>query len=170
MSVDEIEKENLASAREKTQELSIAPPQSIEVQPTMSIVVYQRKDTMSSHISTKVQTVSVPTITIIEKEGTPVQTSQEASPAPTPQEQGGVETTVKEKDRTKYSILTMKLEEVIAIQTQVTLPDTATSTPSQALHRPSKKSTPLQASRPSPSTSKVDEVTPYGDINLDEVI
>lgn len=64
----------------------------------------------------------------------------------------------------------MKLEEVIAIQTLVTLPYTTTPTPSQALHRLSTEATSLQASRPSPSTSKVDEVTSYGEIKLDEVI
>ena len=40
----------------------------------------------------------------------------------------------------------------------------------QDLHRLSVEATPLQSSRPSPSTSKVDEVTSFGDVNLDEVI
>ena len=57
VSMDEIKKEELAFAGEKTQASFIAPSQSIEVQPTMS-----------SHISMKVQNDSIPTITIIEKE------------------------------------------------------------------------------------------------------
>lgn len=56
------------------------------------------------------------------------------------------------------------------MQTLVTLPDTTTPIPIQALHRLSVEATPLHPSRPSPSTSQVDEVTSYGDINLDELI
>ena len=52
----------------------------------------------------------------------------------------------------------------------VTLPKTTTPTPSRMLHRLSTEATPLQESRPSPSTSKVDNVTSYGNINLNEVI
>ena len=48
-----------------------------------------------------VQNVSVPTVTIIEQEGTPVQIGQEANPTPTPQAQGREEIKEKEKDRTE---------------------------------------------------------------------
>ena len=165
VSVDEIEKGELVFVGEKTQASSITPTQTIEVQPSMHMVIYHRKDNMPSHINTK-----VPTITIVKKERTLVQIGKESSPAPIPQAQGREEIKEKEKDRTKDLVLTTKQEEVIAIHTLVTLLDTTTPTPSQALHRPSTKAIPLQASRPSPSTSKVDQVTSYGDINLNEVI
>lgn len=169
VSVDEIEKVEFVSARDKTQELSISPSQYIEVKPIISIIVYQRKDTMTLHVSTMVQNVLVPVVTIIEQEGTLVQIGQEASHAPTPQAQGGVETKEKENIRTRHLVLSMKLEEVIAIVTLVTLSNAATPTPSHALHRSSTKATSLQASRPNPSTSKVDEVACNGDINIDDV-
>lgn len=175
VNVDEIEKAKLASTKEKAQELSIPPPpplppQSTKVQPIIPIVVYQRKETISSHVSTLVQIFLVHVVSIVEKYGIPVLIGQEASPAPTTQAQGDTEITKKEKDRIEDSVLSMKLEEVIAIQTLVTILDTATSIPSQALHRLSVEATPLYSSRPIPSTYKVDEVISYGDINLDEVI
>ena len=67
VSLDEIEKAQLAFVGEKPKALSISPTQSLEVQPTLCMVVYQRKDTMHLHISTK-----IPTITIIKKERTPI--------------------------------------------------------------------------------------------------
>ena len=71
---------------------------------------------------------------------------------------------------TEELVLTMKLEEQIAIYTLVTLPVSTSPIPSQTLHRPSVDATQLQSSRPSSNTSKVGEGTSYGDVNLDEVI
>ena len=88
VSVDEIKKEELASAGEKTQELSIVPPQSIELKSTMPMVVYQGKEKMSTHVSTLVSNFLVHLVSTIEKNGTPVQIGQEANPAPTKQAQG----------------------------------------------------------------------------------
>ena len=73
VSVDEIKKAELEPIGEKNQELSSAPPQSIEVQPTMLMVVYQREDTMSLHINTSVRNVLVHTVSTDEKDGTPIQ-------------------------------------------------------------------------------------------------
>lgn len=64
--------------------------------------------------------------------------------------------------------MTTNPEEQLAIQILVTFPANATP-PSQALHKLNVEATPLQSSRPSPSTSKVDEVTLFGDVKLDEV-
>ena len=50
----------------------------------------------------------------------------------------------KTKDKTKELGMTTKLEEQLAIQTLVTLPQTTTP-PSQALHRPSIEAIPLQS-------------------------
>ena len=110
---------------------------TIEAQPTMHMVVYQSKDTMPLHVNTMVQNVSIPAITIIEQDGTSVQIDQEAYPTPTPQAKGGEKVKEKYKVRTKDSGSTVELEEVIEIQTLVSLPDTSTPLPSQALHRSS---------------------------------
>ena len=75
----------------------------------------------------------------------------------------------KVKDMTKEKDLTIKPEEQIAIQTHVNFLASSTP-PSQCLHRLSIEAIPLQSSRTSPSTSKVDEVTSFGDVNLDKVI
>ena len=73
------------------------------------------------------------------------------------------------KDKTEELGMTTKPKEQLVIQTLVTFPGTATL-PSQALHWSSIEVIPLQSSRLSPSTSKVNEVTSFGDVNLDEVI
>ena len=65
-------------------------PQSTEVQPTMPMLIYQRKDTMPSHVSTLVQNVFVHAVSTYEKDGTPIQIGQEASPTPTAQTQGKI--------------------------------------------------------------------------------
>lgn len=52
----------------------------------------------------------------------------------------------------------------------VSLPISASSIPSQNLHRRRVDATPLKSSRPSPDTSKVGEGTSYGEVDLDEVI
>ena len=88
VSVNEVEKAELTPVGEKTQSLSIAPSQSIKVQPIMSIIVYQRNDLMPLHVNTMAQNVSIPTITIIEQKGTLVQIVLESSPTPTQQAQG----------------------------------------------------------------------------------
>ena len=80
VSVDEIEKAELASIGEKTQALSSAPSQYLEVKNSMHILVYHKKEIMPSHISTKLLANIM-----MEKERTPVQTYQEASLAPIPQ-------------------------------------------------------------------------------------
>ena len=72
--------------------------------------------------------------------------------------QGAIEIEKQEKNRTEELVLTTKLEDQLTIQTLVTLLQTATP-PSQDLYRPSVEATPLQSSRPSPSTSKANEVT-----------
>lgn len=76
----------------------------------------------------------------------------------------------KEPNRIEKSVLTMKLEEQIEIQTLVTLLIFASPIPIQTLHRLSVDATPFQSSRPSPNTYKVGEGTYYGDVNLDKVI
>ena len=63
---------------------------------------------MSSYVNTKVKNVLVLKITIIEKEWTPIQIGQEASPEPTSQAQGKIKIIENEKYRNEDSILTMK--------------------------------------------------------------
>lgn len=187
MSVDEIEKVDKASVGEKvqTQETSTTPPQFTMIPTTLLIVVYQRKETTTSTISTLVQNTPVSRhekvkenkgetfreqkVDIVENEGTQAQTGQDDTPTPIAQVQGATKKVEPVKDRIEEIDLTKKLEEQLAIQTLVTLPGTATP-PIQALHRPSIEAIPLQSSRPSPRTSKVDEVTSFVDVNLDEVI
>lgn len=82
------------------------PPQSTKVQPTMSIIVYNGKDLVTSNIRTMVQNASVQEVATYDKDGTLVQIGQEASPAPTTQIQGENEIKEQEKERTKESILT----------------------------------------------------------------
>lgn len=80
---------------------------------SMPIVVYQRKDTVTSNVSTLVPNASVQAVLTVEKDGTQVHIGQEGSPAS--QIQGEEDKKKKEKDRTKESVLTIKLEEQIAI-------------------------------------------------------
>ena len=65
--------------------------------------------------------------------------------------------------------MTTKPEEQLAIQTLVTLPKISTH-PSQSLHRLSIEVIPLKSSWLSPRTSKVDEITSFVNVSLDEVI
>ena len=65
--------------------------------------------------------------------------------------------------------MTTKPKEQLTIQTLITLPEFSTP-PREALHRKSIEAIPLQSSSMSPSTSKVDEVTSFGDVNLAKVI
>lgn len=82
--------------------------------------------------------------------------------------QGAIEVERQEEKRTKELDLTTKPKDQLTIQTLVTFLRTAT--PSQALHILSVEATPLQPSQLSPTTSKVDKVTSFGDVNQDEVI
>ena len=106
----------------------------------------------------------------VEQDGTQVHIGQELSHAPISQTPDEVLIEEKEPNRTEESVLTMKLEEQISIQTLVTLPISTSHIRSQTLHRPSVDDTPLQSSRPSPDTSKVGEGKSYRDFDLDEVI
>ena len=74
------------------------------------------------------------------------------------------------ENRTKDSVLNTKPEEQISIHTLVTLPVSVYPLTSQTLQRMGTYATPLQISRPSPSTSKYDEDTCYEAVRLDEVI
>ena len=65
--------------------------------------------------------------------------------------------------------MTTNPKEKLVIQILVTFP-TTTTPPSQELHKLTREATPLQKLWPSPNTSKVDEVTSFSDVNLDEVI
>ena len=98
------------------------------IQPTLPIVVYQRKETSMTNISELVHTVSVPEVATDAQIGTQVQ--------------GSIEIKRQEEERTEELDLTTKPEEKLAIQTLVTFPATTTP-PSQALHRPSVEATPL---------------------------
>ena len=113
--------------------------------------------------------MSVPEVATKAQDGTQVQIGQVDTPISIAQVQGVIEIKRQEEERTEKSNLTTKPEEQLAIQTLVTLPTTST-TPSQALHKKSVEATPLQSSRPSLSTSKVDDVTSFGHVNLDELI
>lgn len=153
---------------------------------TLPIIVYRRKDIETSTVIALVQSAQVSgkekekendkdetngekKNEKEENEGTQEQIRQDVTPAPTTQDQGTTKNVEQEEDRTEKLRLTTKYEEKLAIQTLVTLPGTATR-PSQGLQRPSIEVIPLQSSSSSPSTSKVDEVTSFGDVNLDKVI
>ena len=108
------------------------------IQPTLPLVVYQRKETTTSAINTLAQSTPV-LVKIKESEndkgeivgeqkceiektkGTQVQTGHLDTPTPTTQKQGAFVNMEKEKDETKELGMNTKLEEKIAIQTLVTL-------------------------------------------------
>ena len=74
------------------------------------------------------------------------------------------------ENKTEELVLTIKLEEQIAIQTLVTPLVYVSPLTSQYIIRPSIDATPLQISRPSLITSKHVEDTSYGYVILDDVI